>query len=175
MPLELPYPPIFIRNEIRRGLPRIIQFIRHIPQPKYYKLFFHFIAMYVKAIPEKCCGCVMCEVVCSMKHWNVVNSYRSGIRVEKKNVIEDVPFVCSHGHLCNFECIDACKFDAMKKNDAGIVYVDYENCTGCRACERACPLHAVWIHEKKAYKCDLCGGDPECVKFCSQDALVVEV
>jgi len=130
--------------------------------------------MYVKTIPEKCSGCMVCEIVCSMKHWNVVNRHKSGIRIEKRSVIEDIQHVCSHGNECNFECIDACKFDAMKKNN-GIVYVDYENCVGCGACEKACPLNAVWIHEKKAYKCDLCGGEPECVKYCSQEAIVVEV
>ena len=130
--------------------------------------------MYVKALPNKCCGCMVCETVCSMRHWSIVNTYKSGIRVEKKSVTEDIPTVCSHGHLCSFECIEACKFDAMKKRE-GIVYVDYEKCTGCSLCETKCPLHAVWIHEKKAYKCDLCNGNPQCVKFCSQTALFEEV
>ena len=130
--------------------------------------------MRVKAIAENCSGCMVCEIVCSMKHWNIINPKKSGIRIEKKSVTEDIPHVCSHGKECNLECVDACKFDAMKVND-GIVYVDYENCVGCGACERACPLNAVWIFDKKAYKCDLCGGEPQCVKFCSQNALVREV
>jgi len=128
--------------------------------------------MYVRAIPEKCSGCEVCEVVCSMKHFNVVNRYKSGIRIEKKSVVADVPHVCSHGNLCNFECISACNFDALKKEN-GIVVVIYDKCVGCRLCEKACPLNAIWIHEKKAYKCDLCAGEPECVKYCSQNALEV--
>ena len=128
--------------------------------------------MYVRAIPEKCSGCEVCEVVCSMKHFNVVNRYKSGIRIEKKSVVDDIPHICSHGNLCNFECIAACNFDALKKEN-GIVVVVYDNCVGCRLCEKACPLNAIWIHEKKAYKCDLCGGEPECVKYCSQNALEV--
>lgn len=126
--------------------------------------------MFVKAIPEKCSGCMTCEVVCSMYHWDVVNEKKSGIRVERKSVTEDIPHLCTHGKDCDFECIDACKFDAMNKKD-GRVYVDYDKCTGCRLCEKACPINAVWIFEKKAYKCDLCGGDPMCVKYCSQGAL----
>lgn len=109
-----------------------------------------------------------------MKHWGVISRYRSGIRVDKQSILEDIQTVCSHGHLCNLECIDSCKFDAMTKSDKGLVYVNYDNCVGCQACERACPLQAVWIHEKKAYKCDLCGGEPECVKYCSQEALELE-
>ena len=92
--------------------------------------------------------------------------------IEKKGLTDDIPHVCTHGKDCNFECIDACKFDAMKKKD-GIVYVDYDKCVGCGACERACPINAVWIFEKKAYKCDLCQGEPRCVKVCSQGALEI--
>ena len=142
---------------------------------KNYKLFCHFITMYIKTIPEKCCGCLVCESVCSLWNRNVINKYKSGIRVDKKNIVEDIQTACSHGHLCDFECIEACKFDAMKKEN-NIVFVDHDNCVGCKACEKACPLHASWIHNKKAYKCNLCGGkEPQCVKFCSQNALEIEV
>ncbi len=128
--------------------------------------------MYIKVIPEKCCGCMVCEIVCTMYHWDVVNPHRSAIRVEKKSVTEDIQHVCTHGKECNFECVDACKFDAMNKEN-GMALVDYEKCTGCKICEKACPLHAVWIFEKKAYKCDLCNGETMCVKYCSQNALEV--
>jgi Fe-S-cluster-containing hydrogenase component 2 len=128
--------------------------------------------MYVRALPERCCGCQVCEVVCSLWHRDVINHYRSGIRIDKKNIREDVQTVCSHGHRCALECVAACAFDAMHEKN-GVVSVDYDNCVGCRACERACPLLACWVFEKKAYKCDLCGGDPQCVKYCSQDALEV--
>ncbi|MEM1514102.1 MAG: 4Fe-4S binding protein [Candidatus Thermoplasmatota archaeon] len=126
--------------------------------------------MYIKTIPENCSGCKVCEITCSLWHWKIINTKKSGIRIDKKSIVEDIPKVCTHGNDCNFECITACKFDAMKKKN-GIVYVDYEKCIGCKACQRACPLNAVWIHEKKAYKCDLCNGSPQCIKFCSQDAI----
>jgi len=126
--------------------------------------------MYIKVTPENCSGCGVCEIVCSLWHWNAINLHKSGIRINRKSVVEDTPQVCTHGEKCNFECIEACKFDAMKKKD-GIVYVEHEKCTGCGACSRVCPLNAVWIHEKKAYKCDLCDGAPQCVKFCSQHAI----
>ena len=128
--------------------------------------------MYVKVNADKCSGCRECEFVCSTYHFNVSNPNRSGVRIEKKGLTDDIPHVCTHGKDCNFECIDACKFDAMKKKD-GIVYVDYDKCVGCGACERACPINAIWIFEKKAYKCDLCQGEPRCVKVCSQGALEI--
>lgn len=37
-----------------------------------------------------------------------------------------------------------------------------------------CPAKAVFMHPTKnvAIKCDLCGGDPECMKHCPEGALV---
>jgi len=37
----------------------------------------------------------------------------------------------------------------------------------------ACPYGNISIHkdERKMLKCDLCGGDPECVKFCATGAI----
>ena len=125
----------------------------------------------IKAIPENCSGCMVCELVCTMEHFGVINRYKSGIRIERKSVTEDIPHVCSQGNECNYECIAACKYDALEKDENGVVRVIEEKCVGCRLCELACPLNAIHVHEKMAYKCDLCGGDPQCVKYCSQNAL----
>jgi len=51
--------------------------------------------------------------------------------------------------------------------------VDYEKCTGCGNCVNVCPYGAVTVDPvtKKAIKCDLCGGNPECVKICPESVL----
>jgi ferredoxin len=36
------------------------------------------------------------------------------------------------------DCVNACKFDALHVID-GLATVNYENCTGCTACSKACP------------------------------------
>ncbi|MFO8191839.1 MAG: 4Fe-4S binding protein [Bacillota bacterium] len=47
-----------------------------------------------------------------------------------------------------------------------------ETCTGCGACVSACPDHMIRLdNECKADKCDLCRGDPLCVKYCPSGAL----
>jgi Fe-S-cluster-containing hydrogenase component 2 len=40
-------------------------------------------------------------------------------------------------------------------------------------CITACPFGVISLHPEKhvAIKCDLCGGDPECVKHCPTGAL----
>jgi Fe-S-cluster-containing dehydrogenase component len=50
----------------------------------------------------------------------------------------------------------------------GVVKIDYDKCIGCRMCVAACPFGAMNFDSvaKKVAKCDLCDGDPECVKFC---------
>ena len=51
--------------------------------------------------------------------------------------------------------------------------VDTEKCIGCRMCVSACPFGSMSFDEtqRKVLKCDLCDGDPTCVKFCQHNAL----
>jgi len=45
---------------------------------------------------------------------------------------------CNFGCLGYGDCVAACKFDALHIVD-GLATVDYEKCTGCTACSKACP------------------------------------
>ena len=82
-------------------------------------------------------------------------------------------------------CLEACPEEAISrdaKTDA--VVVDQDLCIQCGSCVSACVigLDAVASEQKLAIrldedtqfplKCDLCGGDPQCVKFCPTEALV---
>jgi len=46
--------------------------------------------------------------------------------------------------------------------------VDQNACIGCKQCMVVCPFGAVHFDSarKAVFKCDLCDGDPECVKWC---------
>lgn len=52
----------------------------------------------------------------------------------------------------------------------GAVIVDEETCTSCGNCIDACPGKVPYLHPEndKVVICDLCGGDPECVKVCTE-------
>ena len=57
--------------------------------------------------------------------------------------------------------------------DLDEVTLDSHRCIGCSMCLAACPFGAIWYDagSKRIIKCDLCGGDPECIKWCFTEAI----
>ena len=51
---------------------------------------------------------------------------------------------------------------------------DPDLCTACGTCEIMCPIGAIELYEEIPLVCDLCGGDPRCVKACTLDAIHYE-
>ena len=123
---------------------------------------------YLDVDPDKCTACRLCEYTCSLSRCGEIKPAESRITV---NVFSErfffYPNVCRQ--CGNAPCIEACPKEALTVNRAtGAVEVVEENCIGCRMCVRACPFGTMKFRkeEKMAFKCDLCGGDPECVKTC---------
>ena len=88
----------------------------------------------------------------------------------------EIPHLCAQCH--DYPCVSACPVDALSVSDETIaVLVDKDKCISCGKCIDACPGKIPFLHpgDNKAVICDLCGGDPECVKICQEarfDALV---
>jgi Fe-S-cluster-containing hydrogenase component 2 len=64
---------------------------------------------------------------------------------------------------------------AINRNTkTGAWEIDYSKCIGCKLCVNACPFGQIFFDEemKIPVKCNLCGGDPECIKVCPAEALV---
>ena len=49
---------------------------------------------------------------------------------------------CTYGCLGLGDCVKACRFDAIQIID-GCTQVDYDRCTGCKACAQACPRNII--------------------------------
>jgi Fe-S-cluster-containing hydrogenase component 2 len=123
--------------------------------------------------PENCAGCRTCMAVCSLYHEGVVQPELSRIQVLAPvfDIFEAQGVTCKQCALPN--CLDACPVPgAMYINETtGARVIDAEKCTGCKVCMEACPQHPntpIRFDAEKnvAIKCDLCDGDPQCVKFC---------
>lgn len=72
------------------------------------------------------------------------------------------------------DCYLACEYDALQIDPkTGARVIDPEKCVGCGECMAACPWNMI-VHNEEAdknTKCDLCGGDPQCVKYCPASAI----
>ena len=78
-------------------------------------------------------------------------------------------------HLCvqcdDYPCVESCPVKALSVDEkTTAVLVDTEKCTGCGICIEACPGTVPFLHPRKnkVIICNLCEGEPECVKVCQE-------
>jgi len=76
-------------------------------------------------------------------------------------------------HCSNAPCVSACPTGASHIADGGVVLVNHDKCTGCKACIGACPYDARYVHpDGYVDKCTFCmhrvkdGRQPACVEVC---------
>lgn len=125
--------------------------------------------------PEKCTGCHQCELACSFNKHRVFNRELSNIRVEsEEDLALNIPVKCMQCE--DAPCIVSCVARALYKDpDTGAVLWDENKCIRCKACIIACPFGCISVMKKNREVqisiCDLCSGDPECVKVCREKAL----
>ena len=122
---------------------------------------------------QKCTGCQLCELVCSVSHDGISNPARSRIRVVKWEAEGlYIPMACQQCQ--DAPCLNVCPVKAISRNEEfEKVVIDYDVCIGCRSCVSACPFGAMVFNpiDRKVFKCDLCDGDPQCVRFCEEKAV----
>lgn len=129
---------------------------------------------FIKCDVEICTGCGCCALSCSGVHFKKFSYFLSAIRIDsidEKNLKIRVCQMC-----VNAPCAEACLSGAIEKYE-GLVRINVEKCIGCGKCVNECPFDAIFLISgiKKAFKCDLCGGEPECIKACMHKALRLEV
>jgi len=122
---------------------------------------------------EKCVGCRTCMQVCSTRQTGAFNQLYSSIETIRRNLgLENFPIVCQQ--CTPAACSAICPVKAISRDDLlGRMQINYTRCIGCRMCVAVCPFGAMNFNvmSNKVFKCDLCDGDPLCVRFCQHDAL----
>ena len=121
---------------------------------------------------EKCNGCRLCEMACSLKHEGLACLSRSRIEIiEIKENEVYVPVTCMQCE--DASCMKVCPVNALTRDEKlDRIIMNKEVCINCKACSFACPFGAIGItSEGKTFKCDLCDDDPLCVQVCPTKAL----
>lgn len=128
--------------------------------------------IFVKA--EACTGCGICQLVCSVYKRGLWHPALSRIKIKQMPEYNlSVPVLCMQ--CSNPPCAVFCVMNLIYKDPVtGYTMRQEEKCIGCRACEIACPFSAAIMDpiREVVVNCDLCGGEPVCVAYCPERALL---
>ena len=144
-------------------------------------------AAFIECDEIKCVGCGICQMACSMKHFNVINKELSRVQVRKYllPLPKAVQVTCQQCADEERECEKACPVNPPViyfDKDTLHMVVDAERCLGenCLQCREACPAKAVRFYpsaSEAVFVCDLCDTenngdrDPQCINICPTGAL----
>jgi Fe-S-cluster-containing hydrogenase component 2 len=131
-----------------------------------------------------CTGCQTCEMSCAMANHQEVNPSKSRIKIYRYEPRVHLGIVCQQ--CMDRPCINACPVEPDKDGKRALyenpksksLAVDAARCINCGNCVEACKTNRngnIYLNAKgnpDGY-CTLCNGDPQCVKDCPQNALMV--
>jgi anaerobic carbon-monoxide dehydrogenase iron sulfur subunit len=121
--------------------------------------------MRLKMDKSKCTGCLICEITCSLTHCGQVQREASAIRVKLGHLDHELhqPVVCRQ--CKRMLCL---KSEGKTSDDTLRQTFFWEN---NRQRQTDCAFDALFASGDRLVHCNLCGGDPECVKSCPTGAL----
>nr|WP_315022490.1 Fe-S cluster domain-containing protein [uncultured Aminipila sp.] len=107
------------------------------------------------------------------------------------SLVQEGPKGCRYGCLGFGSCVNVCPFDALSMGENGLPVVNAKKCTGCGACEKACPkkvIHMLPLDSHVKVVCNskdkgnvarklctaACVGCGICAKNCSYEAIKIE-
>lgn len=131
------------------------------------------------ALRNQCTECNVCEVACALVHSpdGTINPQLSRLRIdhapEKPSRVNPlgIGFIADICHHCGNPppCAEVCPTDAFYYDPQTMAAViEQDKCIQCMECVPGCPFDVVFVAPHgELLKCDLCGGDPVCVKACA--------
>ncbi len=135
-----------------------------------------------------CTACGACAIACMDQNDIDTEGGQRPYRIVTKTEtgrIRCISAACRH--CAEPACADACPADCFYRDEtSGLVLFDNSDCTGCHACEAACPFDAVTFRtdssgNEKMEKCDGCyvrvssGLKPACIQNCPMGALRIRM
>ena len=97
--------------------------------------------------PDKCTGCLQCELACSYHHEGVFNPARSRIKVFAfHHEGRYVPYTCTQ--CADAWCRNACPTEAITGERKSLHALDQEKCISCGACYDVCSRDAIRFYSK---------------------------
>jgi len=147
---------------------------------------------FIYADPNKCIGCINCELACSASHMGLDVDEVYEMLLEGKEIVpsrnkvikvngKTAPMQCMQ--CPDAPCLEACPIEIIKFEDNMVRYYE-SDCIGCESCSMVCPYGAVVMAVNKkddapisqmvALTCDLCGGESgkqACINICPTDAI----
>jgi phenylglyoxylate dehydrogenase beta subunit len=135
------------------------------------KAFFDTLKVEESGCPD---DCSICRVACATRDGGT-NRGCGGIK------IIHLPEVNAHTAItCNQcgepVCEDHCPTGAITKDPTdGVVRINQDKCLACGLCSLTCPYGGIDYNAaaKQTFKCDLCGGKPQCVEACPHQVISV--
>jgi molybdopterin-containing oxidoreductase family iron-sulfur binding subunit len=104
---------------------------------------------------RRCVGCRACVVACKAENNTPPGvSYTVVLEEAVENRLDDKPIFMTKPcfHCENPPCVDVCPVSATyKREQDGIVVVDYDRCIGCRYCITGCPYGARYFDVGENY------------------------
>lgn len=121
----------------------------------------------------RCFGCGHCAWICAFRRNGDFKADDANIWVEvdpdARTIFTITCFQCERA-----SCLIVCPTGALQRDpQTRAVVVIADRCIGCKLCITACSFGNIHFDQAHgvAVKCDLCHGDPQCVKFCMAKAL----
>jgi carbon-monoxide dehydrogenase iron sulfur subunit len=114
---------------------------------------------------QKCTGCHLCELVCSLYHLGISNPEKSAIRIQKDDLDTSIntPVVCR-------QCKEMKCLDGERVNEA----LAKQQFLWVKERAERCPFDSLNVLGETAYHCDLCAGHPQCSRVCTSGAIRVK-